>query len=115
MGSKVDMHITVLKANNNDLAGTTDVFEAVMNTEWAVQRELEHPVQIDNTKAMFGMRFAPNSSHDCVMLTLLRDSPLYWSLQRVCEVAIDAAITEGAAADLLSCVRQHFHASVKPT
>ena len=45
-GSEVDVHISVLKAHNHDLAGTTDVFEAAMKAEWASIIAEAHPDSI---------------------------------------------------------------------
>ena len=115
MGCKVDVHISVLKAHNHDLAGTTDVFEAAMKKEKADQRELVTSELYDNTTAIFDRNFAPMSSHDLVMLTLLREAPLYRNLRRCSERAVSAAIAAGATAALRRCCREDFHLSVKPT
>ena len=114
-GLRVDVHISVIKAKPEHLAGTRHVLEAAMKREWAESRKHVTSDRYDNMTAMFDSHYAPCSGQDLVMLTLLREAPLYSNLRRCSERAVSAAIAAGATAALWRCCREEFHASVKPT
>ena len=114
-GLRVDVHLSVMKAMPQHLAGAKHVLEAAMKREWAESRELVTSGRHDNCTAMFDCQFAPCSGPDLVMLTLLSEAPLHRNLLCCCERAFFAAIAAGANAALRGCCREKFHLSVKPT